>query len=287
MEFFGGILELLDTSMNKPSPYGWFHLLSFAISIIVAIILCVNYKSKKPFSVRMIILIVAILVSILEIYKQVNYSFSYGNDGISFDYQWYIFPWQFCSMPMFVGLLAGLTKKGKLHDSLCAFLATYAIFAGLCVMFYPVTVFTETIGVNIQTMVCHGSMITVGIYLLYTGYVKLEHKTILKALPVFAVAVLIATTLNEIAYYSGLLETEEFNMFFISPHVAPSLPVYSLVQGVVPYPWCMFIYLAAFTIASYLIVLICMGIQKFIYLIRSRKVAQNVQRSQKMKVKHS
>lgn len=172
MDFWGRFLELLDTSMNTPSPYGWFHLLSFALSIIIAIILCISHKNDNPLRVRMVVFGVAVLVSILEIYKQINYSFSYGSDGISFDYQWYIFPWQFCSMPMYVGLLAGLTKKGKLHDSLHAFLGTYAVFAGLCVMFYPVTVFTETIGVNIQTMVCHGSMITVGIYLLYTGYVN-------------------------------------------------------------------------------------------------------------------
>ena len=111
-------------------------------------------------------------------------------------------------MPMFVGLLAGIFRKGKIHEAFCAFLATYSIYAGVCVMLYPVTVFVDTIGINIQTMVCHGSMITIGVYLLYTGYVKMEHRTILKALPVFAVAVFVAMTMNEIAYYTGLLETE-------------------------------------------------------------------------------
>jgi hypothetical protein len=167
-------------------------------------------------------------------------------------------------MPMYVGLLAGIFRKGKIHEALCAFLATYSIFAGVCVMAYPVTVFVDTIGINIQTMVCHGSMITIGAYLLYTGYVKMEHKTILKALPVFAVAVLIAMTLNEIVYYTGLLKTDEFNMFFISPHCAPSLPVYSLVQEIVPYPWCLIIYIAAFTLAAYLMLLISMAVRKVI-----------------------
>ncbi|MBQ8345448.1 MAG: hypothetical protein IJY42_04180, partial [Clostridia bacterium] len=91
--------------------------------------------------------------------------------------------------------------------------------------------------------------------------VKLNHKTILRALPVFAVAVLMAMGMNELAYQTGLLETETFNMFFISPHCDPSLPVYSMVQELVPYPWCLLIYLAGFTAAAYIITLIFMGIR--------------------------
>jgi hypothetical protein len=162
---------------------------------------------------------------------------------------------------MYMGLLAGITRKGKVHESLCAYLATYSIFAGICVMLYPVTVFVDTVGINIQTMFCHGSMIVIGVYLLATGYVKLEHKTILRAIPVFAICVTIASVMNEAAYYTGLLENHDFNMFFISRHAAPSLPVYSLVQEVVPFPFCLIIYVGAFTLASYLILLVAMGLR--------------------------
>lgn len=257
-----GVLRALDAQMEEPELFGWFHITFLLLSFIAAAILCLLHKNASQDQVRKVVFGVAILVIVLEIYKQINYSFTYDEGNIAFQYQWYAFPWQFCSMPMYVGFLAGVFKKGKVHDSLCAFLATYAVFAGLCVMFYPESVFVETIGINIQTMICHGSMITVGIYLLYTGHVKLEHKTILKAMPVFAVSVICAVILNEIAFYSGLLENHEFNMFFISPHCSPSLPVYSLVQDAVAYPWCMFIYIIVFTLAAYLILLTAMGIKK-------------------------
>jgi hypothetical protein len=206
-------------------------------------------------------LVTAIIVIFLEIYKQINYSFSYS-EGIAFDYQWYAFPFQFCSTPMYIGLLVGLTKGSKLHKSLCAYLVTYALFAGLSVMIYPADVFIDTIGINIQTMICHGSMITIAIYLLATGYVPLKHKTILRAIPVFAVTVTIAVIMNEIAYRSGLLETETFNMFFVSPYCAPSLPVYSLVQAKVAFPISLIIYIAGFTAAGYLLLLIGMVFAK-------------------------
>ena len=249
--------------MITPTMYGWFHLVWFALSILAGVALCRwNRKPDERF-MRKLLLIVSIVVILLEVYKQINYTFIYDGQSIIADYQWYAFPFQFCSTPMYIGLLAGLTK-GKFHSALCAYLGTFSLFAGLCVMFYPATVFISTIGINIQTMICHGSMISLGIYLLYTGYVQATHKTMLKAIPVFIVLVLLAAVMNEIAYASGLLETEEFNMFFISPYCAPSLPVYSLVQAAVPFPWCLFIYVAAFSLASYLILLAVMGIRTLI-----------------------
>lgn len=258
MTFWQSVLAFLDASMETPQPYGWFHLISFALSFLALIPLCRYPKKPGENHIRRVVLVTALVVILLELYKQINYSFSY-QEGIAFDYQWYIFPFQFCSTPMYVGLLAGITRKGRVHESLCAYLATYALFAGLSVMLYPTTVFISTIGINVQTMICHGSMITIGIYLLYTGYVPLKHKTVLKALPVFAVNVGIAAVMNEIAYRSGLLQRETFNMFFISPYCEPHLPVYSMVQRVVPFPWCLILYLLGFTAAAYLVVLLGMG----------------------------
>jgi len=254
MTFWQNLLRILDSSMETPTLFGWFHILWLAITVVGTILLCRYYRG----SVSRMILTVTLVVIALEIYKQINYSFSYEN-GIRFYYQWYAFPFQFCSTPMYVGLLAGLTKKGKLHESACAYLASYAIFAGLCVMIYPGDVFIRTIGINIQTMICHGSMITIGVYLLYTGYVKVEHKSILKAIPVFVVCFLIATAMNILAKTTGLLEEHTFNMFYMSPYLPCTLPVVSVIQPLVGYPVSLVLYLAVFTFAAYLMLLIAIG----------------------------
>ncbi len=253
---------MLDAQMQEPPMYGWFHLLFFALSIIAGIVLCRCSKAGEERFTRCVLIVSAVIALVLEVYKQINFTFSYDGTTIATDYQWYIFPFQFCSTPMYISLLAGVIHHRKLHDALCAYLATFALFAGLCVMLYPPQVFISTIGINIQTMVCHGMMLSVGIYLFGTGYVKAEHKTIVKAVPVFAACLVMAMLLNEIAYFSGLLESETFNMFFISPHCEPSLPVYSLVQAVVPFPWCLFIYIFGFSAAAYIILLIAMLIKR-------------------------
>ena len=255
------IIELLDMEMTEPGLYGWFHNLWLILIAVSTMLLCRFYKAGTPKQIFAIVFSVAVVVLVLEIYKQFNYTFSVKDGKVVGDYQWYAFPFQFCSTPMYVGLLAGIFRKGKIHQCLCAYLATYAVFAGLAVMVYPGDVFIDTIGINIQTMICHGSMIVVGIYLFYTGHVKAEHKTILQALPVFAVAVGLAVLMNELTVASGILKGEVFNMFFISRHFAPSLPVYSLVQQVVDYPWCLFIYILGFTAAAYIVLLVAIAIK--------------------------
>ena len=265
MDYLQAILRFMDRQMKTPQLFGWFHIVSLVLTVLVTIALCFSHRDDSPARIRAVVFGTAVLVALAEIYKQINYSFSY-TDGITFDYQWYAFPFQFCSTPMYVGLLAGILPKGKLQDALYCYLATFAVFAGACVMIYPGDVFVGTIGVNIQTVLCHGSMICIGIYLFYTGAVKLEQRTIMKAMAVFICTVSMAVLFNEIAYWTGLLERETFNMFFISRHCAPSLPVYSLVQAVVPYPWCLLIYILGFTLASYLILLLAMGIRKLSFL---------------------
>ena len=71
--------------------------------------------------------------------------------------------------------------------------------------------------------------------------------------------------MNELTVASGILNGETFNMFFVSRHFEHSLPVYSIVQAHVPYPWCLIIYILDFSIAAFVILLIEMAIQKVLF----------------------
>ena len=260
MNFWIRMIELFDTTTDVPPAYGSYHLISIILTVVLAVALSLLYKKIGEKNVRWVILTVSVIAILLEVYKQITYTFSVENGEIVSDYQWYAFPFQFCSVPMYAGVLAGLTK-GKLHDCLCAFLASYAIFAGICVMIYPGDVFSTVAGVNFQTMYCHGSMITLGVSLLAFGYVKNAHKSILRAMPVFAAAVGLAVIMNEVVYRTNIAEGETFNMFFVSPHFEGTLPVYSTIQQVVPYPLCLILYILAFSIAAYVILLAATGIR--------------------------
>lgn len=245
MMILGQFLQLLQTKMPLPQVGGWFHI-GWLIAGILGGVLLSRYAKT---SVRTVLIVFSVINIVLEIYKQIVYTFSFNGEAFTADYQWYAFPFQLCSIPMYLGLIAAFTN-GKVHRSLCCYFATYAVFSGLCVMVYPTDVLTDSLGVNIQTMMCHSSMITIGIYLIFSDYVKAEWKTLVRAFPVFCILVLIAMILNETAHLVGIVPTETFNMFFISPYCTPTLYVYKDVQSVVPYPWCIPLYIFAVSCVS-------------------------------------
>lgn len=260
--------RILDARMTKPVLYGWYHILWLIIPLAVAWLLCRHYHhSTRPERyVRRVVFCTAATVATLEVLHQFNYNTLWTEDGLTWDISWYAFPFQFCNTPMYAGLLTGIFRKGRIHNALCTYLATYAVFAGLCVMIYPGDVFTSTILTNFQTMVCHSSMLTIGIFLYYTGHVPLKPRTFLRAVPVFLVCVAIAVILNETAFRCGLLAAgHTFNMFFISPYCTPSLPVYSLVQKLVPYPGCLALYVLGFSLASFLVLLAARAIAHVVH----------------------
>ena len=266
LKFFNTQWLDIGAPWEIPELFGVYHILCLVAMFAVAILLCFLWKKGVIKNPRTVILVTAIIVTVFEIYKQINFNVSYDPE-VKFNdtYRWYAFPWQFCSTPLYVGLLAGLTNpQGRLHKYLCSYLATFALFAGLAVMIYPGDVFMPTVGICIQTVICHGSMVVVAIFLYYTGYVKTNIKTLFQALPIFSVTITIAIILNEITYAAGV----GFNAFFLSRHHSSTLPVYSIVHNALMdispafYPLCLVIYILGFTLVAGLMLLIAAGIKK-------------------------
>ncbi len=265
MEFLKKLFAVLDTQMQRPPLYGWFHILFLVLTVVATVVLCLLYKKGVIKNVRRVVLITSLIVIALEIYKLLMFGISYENE-LKYEFVWRVFPWQFCSTPMFIGLIAGLTK-GKFHNWMCSFLATFAIFAGVAVMAFPSTVFEGTIGINIQTMICHGSMIVIGVFLYYTNHVEAKPMTLVKAIPTFATCLTIAVVLNEVLYKAG----KPVNLFYVSPYLPGDLPLYKDIQAKVPFPVALIIYIVGFTVVSGLILLIAMGIKAISRAIKNAK----------------
>ena len=270
---FEQLLALLDGQMKEPTSFGWYHLLCLAIVVALCAIVISKRKVFTPQRVRLALGIAAGLLLSLEVYKQFNFSYNANKD--SWGYQWYAFPFQFCSTPMYVMLVAAILKDGKIQHSLYAFLASYGFFAGAAVMFYPADVFIETIGINVQTMVHHGMMVVVGVFMYATGAVKISHRTILHALPAFGALVTLALTAN-ILYGQFGDPDQTFNMFFISPYYDCTLPVLSAIGEKVPYPVFLACYVFGFTAAGYIVSLLPMAVIKMNAKVQNKIKSRNV-----------
>ncbi len=260
VNLFEVILAFLSGKISSaPALYGWYHILCLITVIGLCVFVFFRARSISDKQMDLLLGCTAAGLMLLEVYKQLVFSYDSSSDAWS--YQWYAFPLQFCSTPMYAMLLSAIIPNKKIKEHIYAFLATYGLFGGIVVMFYPGDVFMDIIGINIHTMIHHGGMVVIGFLMYVSGRAKFSHNTILKALPVFCIFVGIALTANFLYHFFGD-PTQTFNMFYISPYYPCTLPVLNMFYGKVPYVVFLLIYVGGFTLAGYLLSLIAMGVNK-------------------------
>ena len=255
MSFFEKLLVFMESEMTEPTLYGWFHILSLVLLAVATFAVIRLFKGRSERAVSRFAMVVWIVLVLLEVYKQIVFTLEYENGMVEYDYQWYAFPYQFCSTPMYVLPLVAFLKEGRVRDGAIAYMSTFSLFAGFAVMLYPADVYVSTIGINIQTMIHHGSQILLGVFFIFRYCSRHSVKYFLRGVGVFAVTVAIALVMNVAVFniFESLAIDETFNMFYISPYFDCTLPVLSGVYTAVPYPLFLIVYIFGFTFAGALV----------------------------------
>lgn len=260
------ILYGLQAKMETPKPYGGFHLIWICITIFLINLLYKSTKKSKNKYLKIVLGVYGIIALILEITKQVIWSFNYDilNNIVTWDYQWYAAPFQLCTTPIFVSVICLFLKENKIRDALLSYMAYVTILGGLLTMLIPSSCFTSDILINIHTMWLHCGSFVVSIYLIMSGQVKINKKSLFDGFKVFLIFVLLAEILNISIYNSGILNGEEFNMFYISPYFISSLPVFNVIQQNVPFLLYLLIYIIAIFIGSFIVYYMSKLFKKYI-----------------------
>lgn len=258
------ILYFLQKEMETPKPYGWFHWLCISLMIIVIIFLYLIKDRHNEKQLKIVLGIYSIVALILEIIKQIiwSFDFSFETNISTWDYQWYSFPFQLCTTPIYVCITCFFLKNNKLRDSLLSYICFFTILGSISTILMPDSCFTRDIVVNIHTMWLHLGSFVVSVYLLMNNVIKKEKQNLKRATIVFLIFVGIAQVLNIVIYNSGILKDETFNMFYISPYFISTLPIFDLIQKNVPYIIFLAIYVLILIIGANIIYYITSIIKK-------------------------
>ena len=254
MNIFERLLYFLQAEMVRPHGFGWFHLLSIFIAFFSIGILCYQkkYNQKK---LKIVLGTYGFIALILEILKQLIWAMEYNPtlNLVTWDYDWYSFPFQLCTTPIYVTCLCYFLKKNKLRDYLLSYVAYITILGSIATIIMPDTCFVSDILINIQTMWMHLGSFVVSVYLLISREVKINKKSLQKAIITFIGFVLFANLLNIFVYNLGVLNGETFNMFYISPYFISELPIFNIIQENVPYIIFFIIYILALSLGGTII----------------------------------
>ncbi len=195
--------------MAVPRAYGAFHLSFTVIGLAVSLCLALALRNLGETGNRRLLMGTGFFLTACEIYKQLfHYCFIQGGS-----YAWWIFPFQLCSVPMYLCILAPLVK-GRLRQGMYDFMMVYNLLGGFMA-------FTEPSGLNhsywtltLHAYIWHMSLVFVGLYLLVSRRGRRTMAGYRGATRTFLALCVVAFGINLLLWDpSG----GDINMFFVGP----------------------------------------------------------------------
>lgn len=236
-----GVTDAEGNPCFAVEPYGAFHLTFFTVSVIAGILMIIFLRDVREKTMKHIVLFTGIALLLGELYKQLTVSWT----GDGFEYQWYAFPLQFCATPMYVMFIAGLLPDCRLRNGMLSYLSTYSFIAGMGVMIFVGDVFcTPRIGECVQTMVHHGAMVAIGMWLM--SWMRKRNE-----IGDWGMSVLVFLFFEVIAMILNVVLAPNVDLYFLSPYPSGTyIPVFGEIRSNVPYFIYLMIYNVGFTLGS-------------------------------------
>lgn len=195
--------------MTAPSLYGPFHLIFFLAGTILALLAAWFLRvPDSTLKFHQILVLTGLILIVGELYKQLM-NFSIVNEQ---NYDWWIFPFQLCSLPMYLCPLLPLIHNPKRHRILCTFLLDFNMMGAIATFIDPSGIFHSYWTLTLHGIIWHLILIFIGFFILFSHQADLTHQGFFSTLPLFAVFCVIAELLNALLHSHG-----NINLFYISP----------------------------------------------------------------------
>ncbi len=207
------LIEMTAWEMEKPTAYGPFHLIWTFVGIALCVLFAWKLRKLGNRGNRILLISVGIFLAVCEVYKQLFYYYHIGNSH----YQWWIFPFQMCSVPMYLCILAPLLKPGKLQSGMYHFMMIYNLLGGIAALAEPSGISHTYWTLTLHAFIWHTVLIFIGLYLGFSGRTTATKHD-------FGLATLTLLGLCVIAFCINLLCWDaakgDINMFFVGPQVS-------------------------------------------------------------------
>lgn len=195
--------------MDTPAPYSAFHIL-FGISGVLAAVSMARLLSKK--SHPHLLFTCGLFLAFAELYKQ-GFLY-YIVNGEHFD--WWYFPFQLCSVPMYLCLLLPLIQSSgtiRFTKIVYTFMQDFALLGGIMALLEPSGLMHPYVTLTLHGFIWHFLLIFIGLYCALTRPEGKSIRDFTGTMPLFLLCAAIATLINIASHPYG-----HADMFYISPY---------------------------------------------------------------------
>ena len=167
---------------------------------------------------------------------------------------WY-FPFQLCSLPMYLALLYGMLRKrtGRrafiIRRALLTFLQDYGFLGGaLALIVHEGLMHPGHPLLTAHGFLWHIVMLLTALYIHVTGLSDRSCRGFRRTLPIFGIAAVLAELINLALHRYG-----DCDMFYITPYHLSSQPVFRSIDAVIGRPVGILLYLGCVVLGAFLV----------------------------------
>ena len=248
------------------SLFGGFHIILTIVSVLAAVMAAwfaarfvpgsassggvvagVDPKNSKR-RLDMILLLTGMLLAMLETFKQIYLYFSSGSSA----YDWWYFPFQLCSVPMYLCALVPFVRP-RLRSSFLTFMGGYTFVSAVAALVYPEDILSAAPVMIAHGFIWHAILLFISLLIFMTGTADASAAGLARAALLFAALSVIALFINILAepvMQSGSAAHRYAAMFYLNPYHLSPQPIISSIQKAAGIPAGLLIYSIATALAG-------------------------------------
>ncbi len=301
INFLNECIEHPENALWPDNGVAWkawdWHVVSLCIPgfILCVVFFCLGIKFKHNVkAANFTLFFTGLFLVLFELYKQISYNRILGFNFIN-GYNYGVFPWQICSIPMFIALFMPLVKRPHLRDILIAFMGVFAMLGGFAALFINQQGLFSwgDVGIYIHTITWHLVLMMLGCFSIANlsigqGKYSRNLRVVGITYGMLVVFSFIAQGINFfIPYFFGVdsCEAMNTNMWYISmwypSNVMILKDIWALSPGINGYGWILayVLYMVGLFLADLIVISIYFGIYKLgsrlIYKRKVKRLAMN------------
>lgn len=216
--FIAAVRDLLAPTaweIEVPAAYGPFHLTFMLLGFVFSGFAAWKLRKLGDRGNRVLLLAIGIFLVISEVYKQLLYELVVEPEP---GYRWGIFPFQLCSIPMYLCLLIPALRPGRVQKSLYCFLMTYNLLGGFVAFLEPSGLLHGHWTLTLHALIWHMMLVFLGLYIALSGRGCRDNRDYRDATVVFCILCAVAFAIN-CGFWE--LSRHEIKMFFVGPGNSP------------------------------------------------------------------
>ena len=139
---------------ETPTMFSMFHIITMIVSLLICVFFFIFAKKHNDKKDSLVVLGFSLFLFVTEIWKQTVRTIANGGQ-----YPFGIFPFQLCSIPMYLGIIAFFIKNKKVKESIYTYITLTGIIGGVAMLTVPMVIFSNYILFTLHSIAWHISTV--------------------------------------------------------------------------------------------------------------------------------